>query len=114
MTFGGDLNYRTEKIMFDVVKIPFPFNGILSRPALARFMAASHYAYNTLKMPGPMGVISISSDQKDKVIYLDKLYRDAVAAETIKAITPAEKKKSGKPDMTSIENSEKHTSSECC
>jgi hypothetical protein len=55
VTFGGELNYRTENLVFDVVELPLPYNGILGRPALAKFMAASHYAYNTLKMPGPMG-----------------------------------------------------------
>ena len=42
-----------------------PYNGILGRPALAKFMAASHYAYNTLKMPGPMTIITIPSNKKD-------------------------------------------------
>ena len=50
--FGGDLNYMIEKIIFDVAEILLPYNGILGRPALAKFMAASHYAYNKLKMPG--------------------------------------------------------------
>ena len=59
VTFGGELNYRTEKILFDVVDLPLPYNGILGRPALAKFMAATHYAYNTLKMSGPLGVITI-------------------------------------------------------
>ena len=44
-------------------------------------MAASHYAYNTLKMLGPLGVITIPSDEKDAIICVDKMYRDAVAAE---------------------------------
>ena len=39
--FGGELNYRIEKIVFDVAEIPLPYNGILGRPALAKFMAAS-------------------------------------------------------------------------
>ena len=51
MSFGSDLNYRTERIVFDVAKIPLPYNRILGRPALAKFMVASHYTYNTLKMP---------------------------------------------------------------
>ena len=59
VTFVGELNYLTEKVVFDVVDLPLPYNGILGRPALAIFMAASHYAYNTLMMPGPVGVISI-------------------------------------------------------
>ena len=48
VTFGGELNYRTEKIVFDVVKLPLPYNGILGRPAMSKFMAASHHAYKTL------------------------------------------------------------------
>jgi hypothetical protein len=63
VTFGGELNFRTEKVVFNVVELPLPYNGILGRPALAKFMAASHYAYNTLKMPGSMGIISIPSDR---------------------------------------------------
>ena len=65
VTFGGELNYRTNKVVFHVVDLPLPYNEILGRPALAKFMAASHYAYNTLKMPGPLGVITIPLDEKD-------------------------------------------------
>ena len=71
--FGGELDYRTEKIVFDVVELPLPYNGILRRPALAKFMAASHYAYGTLKMLGPLGVITIPSDEKDAIICVDKM-----------------------------------------
>src|SRR6266516_3687269 len=85
VNFGGQLNYRAEKIVFDVVDLPLPYNGILGRPALAKFMAASHYAYNTLKMPGPVGVITIPSDEKDAIICVDKMYRDTVAAEAAAA-----------------------------
>ena len=73
VTFGGELNYRTEKVVFDVVDLSLPHNGILGRPTLAKFMVASHYAYNTLKMPGPMSVISIPSDKKDAIICVDKM-----------------------------------------
>ena len=66
MTFGGELNYRTERIVFDVAEIPLPYNGILGRPALAKFMAASHYAYNMLKMPGPLTIISVPSDRRTR------------------------------------------------
>ena len=116
MTFGSELNYRTEKIVFDVAKIPLPYNGILGRPALAKFMAASHYAYNTLKMPGPMSVITINSDKKDALICTDQLYREAVAASAAKALAPAaeapgRKKKTGKTFRT---HSGKRTSLECC
>ena len=52
VTFGGKINFRNGKVVFDVVVLPLPFNGIIGRPALAKFMAASYYAYNTLKMSG--------------------------------------------------------------
>ena len=75
--------------MFDVADLPLPYNAILGRPALAKFMAASHYANNTLKMPGPVGVISNPSDEKDAIICMDKMYQDAVAAEAAEANVPA-------------------------
>src|SRR3989337_4150697 len=89
VTFGGELNYRTEKIMFDVAKIPLPYNGILGHPALAKFMAASHYAYNTLKMPGPMNIITVPSDKQDPLICADLHYREAIVAAATQALAPA-------------------------
>ena len=77
-------------------------------------MAASHYAYNTLKMPGPMGVISIPSDKKDAIICMDKMYRDAIAAEAAEAAVPAKENKKGrKASMDTSEESEKRVSPEC-
>ena len=64
MTFGGELYYRMERIVFNVAEIPLPYNGILGHPALAKFMAAVHYAYNTLKMPGPMTIITVPLRQE--------------------------------------------------
>ena len=110
----GELNYQTEKIVFDVVDLPLPYNGILGHPALAKFMAVSHYAYNTLKMPGHVGVITIPSDEKDAIICMDKMYRDAVAAEAAAAVVPAKEdrgKKKGSKDTG--KESGKRTSSEC-
>ena len=114
MTFGGELNYRTEKVIFDVADIPLPYNGILGRPALAKFMAASHYAYNVLKMPGPVSVISVPCDKKDALICADKIYREAAAAAAGKALaakTPGGKKKFGGSSCT---HSGKRASPECC
>src|SRR4051812_33949550 len=80
-------------------------------------MAASHYAYNTLKMPGPVMIIPVPSDKKDALICVDKLYQQAVAAAaTAKALAPAtgapgrKKKKTGE---TSGTHYGKHTSLEC-
>ena len=41
VTFGEELNFQTERIVFDVVDLPLPYNGILGRPTLAKFMVAS-------------------------------------------------------------------------
>ena len=92
----------------------FPYNGILGRPALGQFMAASHYGYNTLKMPGPVSVISIPSDKKDTSIYVDKMYRDAVAIEAAEATVRAkENNNKKKANNVSSEESRKRASLEC-
>ena len=79
-------------------------------------MAASHYAYNMLKMPGPLTIISIPSDKKDALICADRLYREAIAAAAVKAPAPAAEGPGGKkkPGKTSRTHSGKRTSSECC
>ena len=78
-------------------------------------MAASHYAYNMLKMPGPMNIITVPSDKKDALICADQLYREAVAAAAAKAPAPADgapgEKKTGETPHT---HSGKRTSSRCC
>ena len=84
-----------------------PYNGILGRPTLAKFMAVSHYAYNTLKKPRPMTIITVPSDKKDALICADQLYREAVAA------TAAEAPGGKKTGKTSRTHSGKRTSSEC-
>ena len=115
MTFGGELNHRTERIVFDVAEIPLPYNGILGRPTLAKFMTAGHYAYNMLKMPGPLTIISVPSDKKDALICADQLYREAVAAAAAKAHAPANGAPGGRSTgETSRTHSGKRTSSECC
>ena len=125
VTFGGELNYRTERIVFDVAEIPLSYNGILDCPTLAKFMAASHYAYNTLKMSGPLTIITVPSNKKDALICADQLYRETVAATTAKALAPAVvapgEKKTGKTSSgktsfskTSCTHSGKRASSECC
>src|SRR3954466_2497474 len=114
VTFGSDLNYRIKRIVFDIAKFPLPYNGILGRPTLAKFMVASHYAYNTLKMPGPVTIITVPSDKKDALICADQVYKQAVGAvpplgHSLLLPGPrGEKKKAGE---TSDTHSGKHTSS---
>src|SRR4051812_1436274 len=79
-------------------------------------MAASHYAYNMLKMPGPLTIISVPSDKKDALICAEQLYRNAVAAAAVKAPAPAAEGPGGKkePGKTSRTHTGKRTSSGCC
>jgi hypothetical protein len=57
--FGSNGNYRKEKLEFEVMDWPSQYHAILGRPAFAKFMAVPHYAYLTLKIPGPKGTITV-------------------------------------------------------
>jgi hypothetical protein len=57
--FGNRQNYRREKLDFEVMDWPSQYHAILGRPAFLRFMAAPHYTYLVLKMPGPKGIITV-------------------------------------------------------
>jgi hypothetical protein len=52
-------NFRREKLEFEVMDWPSQYHAILGRPAFAKFMAAPHYTYLALKVPGPKGVITV-------------------------------------------------------
>jgi hypothetical protein len=65
VTFGETReNYRTEYIKFEVADFETSYHAILSRPAIAKFMAVPHYTYLVLKMPSPAGVLSLHWDLK--------------------------------------------------
>ena len=59
--FGGRSNFRSEVLTFEVVDFPRSNHTILGRPCYVRFMAMPNYTYLKLKMPGPNGVITVSS-----------------------------------------------------
>ncbi|XP_066318374.1 uncharacterized protein [Miscanthus floridulus] len=61
VTFGDPFNYRMETLTFEVVGFPGTFHAILGRPCYAKFMAIPNYTYLKLKIPGPDGVITIST-----------------------------------------------------
>nr|ABA93256.2 retrotransposon protein, putative, Ty3-gypsy subclass [Oryza sativa Japonica Group] len=77
VTFGQANNFRTEQITFDVAEFDTAYNAIIGRTALAKFMAASHYAYQVLKMPGPKGTITIQGNAK-LTVQCDKRSLDMV------------------------------------
>jgi hypothetical protein len=80
VTFGTEENIRTENVQFDVSEVNLPFNAIIGRPALYRFMAIAHYGYLVLKMPSPAGVLTMRGDQTAALEAVEKLH--TLAAET--------------------------------
>jgi hypothetical protein len=74
-------NYHTESVVFNIAKVNLPFNAILSRPALYRFMAVAHYGYLVLKMLSPNDIIKISGDRSTGTFMLEKVQVLATAQE---------------------------------
>ena len=68
VTFCTRDNYRTELIDFNIARNGLPYNEILGYPALAQFMAATHPAYNLMKMPGSKGVLTVADDTKEALV----------------------------------------------
>jgi hypothetical protein len=57
--FSNSNNYCREKPEFEVMDWTLQYHAILGHPAFAKFMAVPHYAYLTLKIPGPKGTIMV-------------------------------------------------------
>jgi hypothetical protein len=72
--FGTEENFRTENVQFDVAEVNLPFNAIIGRPALYRFIAVAHYGYLVLKMPSPAGVLTVQGDRTATVAAVEKLH----------------------------------------
>jgi hypothetical protein len=65
VTFGETReNYHTEYIKFEIADFKTSYHAILGRPAIAKFMAVPHYTYLVLKMPSPIGVLSLQGHLK--------------------------------------------------
>jgi hypothetical protein len=58
-------NKRQEMLTFEVASFNIGYNCILWRPFLLKFMTVIHTAYAIVKMPGPKGVITLKSDQRN-------------------------------------------------
>ena len=80
VTFGTQANYRIELIDFDVAHIGLPYNAILGYPALAKFMAVTHHAYNLVKLPGSGGTIVIRGVVSDALYAAQAAYKAAAVA----------------------------------
>jgi hypothetical protein len=74
VTFGTEDNFHTENVQFEVAEVNLPFNAIIGRPALYRFMTVAHYGYLVLKMPTPAGILTVQSDRATAVVAVEKLH----------------------------------------
>jgi hypothetical protein len=74
VTFGTEVNFRIENVQFEVAEVNLPFNAIIGRPALYRFMAVAHYGYLVLKMPSPEGILTVQGDRTAVVAAVEKLH----------------------------------------
>jgi hypothetical protein len=79
VTFRTEENFRMENVVFDVAEVNLPFNAIIDRPTLYRFMDIVHYGYLVLKMPSPIGVLTVQGDHVAALAAVEKLH--ALAAE---------------------------------
>ena len=89
VTLGLRDDLRTEKITFDMADIDLPYNAIIDRPDINKFMAVPYYAYLMLKIPVPKGVIMERVDAVKAVACLEDILASKLAASE-KAEEPAE------------------------
>ena len=59
--FGDADNYRIETLTFEVVDFSGPYHIILGRPCYVKFIPVPSYAYLKLKMPRPVGIITVEA-----------------------------------------------------
>jgi hypothetical protein len=80
VTFETEENFRAENVKFDVAEVNLPFNAIIGRPTLYRFMAIAYYGYLVLKMSSPAGVLNVRGDHTAALAAVEKVH--ALAAKT--------------------------------
>jgi hypothetical protein len=73
VTFGMTENYRMKHVVFDIVDINLPFNVVIDRLVLYRFMVATHYRHLMMKIPVPNGVITVRTDHTTAITAVEKL-----------------------------------------
>ena len=59
--FGMAANFIKETLTLEVMGFRGTYHAIIGRLGYAKFMAIPNYTYLKLKMPGPKGVITVSS-----------------------------------------------------
>ena len=56
------------------MEVNLPFNAIIGRLALYRFMAIAHYGYLVLKMPSPTRVLTVQGDRAAALAAVERLH----------------------------------------
>jgi hypothetical protein len=74
ITFRIEENFRTENVPFDVAEVNLPFNAIIDKLALYRFMAIAHYGYLVFKIPSPTEVLTVRGDRAAALAAMEKLH----------------------------------------
>jgi hypothetical protein len=93
MVFGTPEKYRSKELTFHIVPFRSGYHALLGRQAFIKFHALPHYGYMKLKMPGPNGVITVTSnperalkaENKTTSLALESL-AEAFAAEELTAL----------------------------
>ena len=62
VVFGTPEKYMSEELLFHIVPFHRGYHALLAHDAFTRFQAIPHYGYMKLKIPGPNGTITITSD----------------------------------------------------
>jgi hypothetical protein len=64
VTFDYVHNTRTEKVVFDIVDMEYPYNAIVGRGTLNAFKAILHPVYLCIKIPSEQGPIAVHGSQE--------------------------------------------------
>jgi hypothetical protein len=64
VTFGYVHNTRTEKVVFDIVDMEYPYNAIIGRGTLNAFEAILHPTYLCMKIPSEQGPFAVHGSQE--------------------------------------------------
>jgi hypothetical protein len=63
LSFGVAPNARSEQVTFDIVDMVYPYNAIMGRGSINKFEAAIYGLYLCMKIPGPLGAITVYGNQ---------------------------------------------------
>ncbi|XP_073357989.1 uncharacterized protein [Aegilops tauschii subsp. strangulata] len=62
VVFGSPDNCQSKDLIFDIAPFRSGYHALLRRTVFAKFNVVLQYVYLKLKMPGPLGVITINGN----------------------------------------------------